>query len=142
VSHTYTGDPAAGPVAWVRSKIGDTGPNYCGYGWVFTDEEITSAISDAGGNLLMACAALLVTWAIRLASQPDFQIGRFGESNNAEAAAELNKKANEFKTQAGALMSGAFAGGISGSDKAAREGNSDRTPSDFRRTQFDNPEGW
>jgi len=142
VSHTYTGDPAVSNVAWVRWKIGDTGPSYSGYGWVFTDEETARAIADAGGNMLMACASLLVTWAIRLASQPDFQIGRFGESSNADAAAALNTKAKELQAAANAQMAGAFAGGISVSDKAGREANTDRTPSDFRRTQFDNPEGW
>ena len=140
MSHNYGGDPSVGNVAWVRWRIGDTGPSYSGYGWIFTDEEIAQAIADAGGNLLIAGAALLQIWAIRLASQPDFQIGRFAESSNAAAAKTLNEKAAELKKEAGFAMSGAFAGGISVSDKASREADADRTPSHFRRSQFDNPE--
>ena len=51
----------------------------------------------------------------------------------------MNAKAMELIAEAQAALSGAYAGGVSASDKAAKSANTDRTTGSFRRGQFDNP---
>ena len=137
MSYTYTGDPTVNDVAWVRAEIGDTGPTYAGYGWVFTDEEIAAKIAELGSRAL-AAAALLKTWAQRLASQPDFQIGRFSESGRQAGAQVLNAKAAEILAQIASGSANAYAGGISVADKLANDQNTDRVQPAIKRGWMDN----
>jgi len=139
---TYTGDPTVSDVAWIRFKIQDTGPTYSGDAFHFQDEEIASTLADDAGNKLSAAGHLLQTWAIHLTSQPNFRIGRFSE-DWAAAASAMNTKAVELLTEAAAAMAGAYVGGVSAADKAAKSANRDRTTGSFQRGQFDNPDaGW
>ena len=139
---TYAGNPAVSDVAWIRFKIQDTGPIYCGDAFHFQDEEIASTLSDDGGNRVLAAGHLLQTWAISIASNPNFQIGRFSEDWRG-AVKDMNDKALELIAQAQAAMTGVYFGGVSVADKAGRRADTDRTQAAFRRGMHDNPDaGW
>ena len=139
---TYAGNPAVSDVAWIRFKIQDTGSIYCGDAFHFQDEEITSTLSDDGGNRVLAAGHLLQTWAINIASNPNFQIGRFSEDWRG-AVEDMNNKALELIAQAQAAMTGVYFGGVSVADKARRLADTDRTQSAFHRGRSDNPDaGW
>lgn len=119
----------------IRLEIGDTEvPMH------FTDVEILEKLAQNAGNWLLAAADLLHIWAIWLAHQPDFTVGRFSESGNAAAAKVMNDKAQELQKKALLQMTSAFAGGISVSDKAARAADTDRTQADIKVGFMDNPE--
>lgn len=141
MSFSYSGNPATSDLDWVRFTIQDTGPSYSGEPWYWHNEEINGILAGAG-NKVIAAAEVLYAWARRIAHNPDFQIGRFSENWNA-AAKLLNEKADELMASVAATGIGAFVGGISVSDKAARVANTDRTKAAFRRGMFDNPDaGW
>ncbi len=135
---SYSGDPGTSSRDWVRFTIQDTGPAFSSEPWYWADTEIDAVILGAA-NPTQAAGQMMLAWARRLAHNPDFRIGRFSESWNA-AAKLMNEKGMELMGMASAKLAGAFVGGISVSDKAARVANTDRTPSTFRRGQFDNPD--
>ena len=138
---SYSGDPSASDLDWVRFTIQDTGPNFSGEPWYWADSEINGVIA-VEGTALLAAIAILYAWARRIAHSPNFRIGRFSEDWD-EAAKTMNAKADELKEQAQVGVTGAYAGAISEADKTAKRANTDRTQSSFRRRQFDNPNaGW
>ena len=117
----------------VRLKIGDNvAPMH------FSDAEIWELINQEGSWQLAAAECCFI-WARWLGRQPDFTIGRFSESGNHEAARLLNEKGMELLKFASAAQAAAFAGGISVSDKATREGDTDRVQSRITRGFMDNP---
>ena len=137
---TYSGSPATSDLDWVRFTIGDTGPAYVGDPWHFMDSEITGALALAADRL-HAAVDLLFAWARQMGHNPNFNIGRFGEDYD-KAAAFLEAKAKELLASTAAGL-GAYVGGISVADKAAKEADSDRTTSAIRRGFGQNPEaGW
>jgi hypothetical protein len=143
MSTSYSGDPAASTTDWIRVEIQDTGPIYSGDPFVFQNEEIASKLADFGGNKWQASGHLLLVWARQIGHNPNFQIGRFSEDWNA-AAKFLEEKGKELLASSQATGGGgAYVGGISVADKAAKAADSDRTQGAFTRTSFDNPEaGW
>ncbi|HUT62194.1 MAG TPA: hypothetical protein VNA25_30510 [Phycisphaerae bacterium] len=141
MSHSYSGNPAASDLDWIRFTIQDTGPAYSGEPWYIHDSEISGILAGAT-NATQAAGLVLLAWARRIAHSPNFRIGRFSEDWNA-AAATMQEKAEKILASAAAAGIGAFVGGISVSDKATRSLDTDRTKSSFRRGQFDNPDaGW
>ena len=137
---SYSGNPAASDNDWIRFEIQDRGPDYSDDAFHFQDEEIASKLVDDVGNRMLASGHLLQIWAIDLAQNPNFRIGRFSENWN-ETAKDMNTKAKELIDSALSGMTGAFVGGVSGADKANRRADPDRTKGAFRRGQFDNPRG-
>lgn len=135
---TYSGDPAASTNDWIRFEITDTSAPF-----VFLNEEIASQLADAGGNKWTAAGNLLLVWARNIGKNPSFTIGRFSE-DPAAAAKFLEEKAKELlsnpNANAGGGQLGAYVGGISVADKAAKAGDSDRTAGSFGRGYMDNPD--
>ena len=136
---TYSGNPAASDNDWIRFQIQDRGPVYSDDAFHFQNEEIASKLVDDAGNRLLAAGHLLQIWAIDLAQNPNFRIGRFSE-DWAEAVKGMNTKAKELIAEAMAGMTDAFVGGVSVTDKANRSANTDRTKGAFHRGQFSDPE--
>lgn len=123
----------------VRLEIGDNeAPMH------FADDEIWEKINQFGGNWLAAAADLCFSWARYILTHwRDFSIGRFSESGAVAAAAALNEKGKELQKKVSMSSIGTYVGGISVSDRTAKENDSDRTPSTFRRGYMDNPDsGW
>ena len=135
---TYSGNPAASDNDWIRFQIQDRGPAFSDDAFHFQNEEIASKLVDDAGNRLLAAGHLLQIWAIDLAQNPNFRIGRFSE-DWAEAVKGMNTKAKELIAEAMAGMTDAFVGGVSAIDKANRSANTDRTKGAFRRGQFSDP---
>lgn len=124
MSYSYSGDPSVSALDWVRFRVSDTASP-----WTFTDEEISAMIAECGTKEA-AAAALLQQLAVKMSLKPDFTIGDFSEKRSA-AAQMLNEKSQELAS-AGAGF-GCFAGGVSVSDKAAREADTDNPAPAFRR---------
>jgi len=134
MSWSYSGDPSASDLDWIRFQIGDTDAT----AQVFSDEEILGILSDQG-NKNDAAAFLLRRRAQDLAATPNFRIGRFSEDFGT-AAARLEEKADALAAANAAKHVGLFAGGISESDRAAREADADRTSPAFTKDMHDFPE--
>jgi hypothetical protein len=111
----------------------------------FADDEITEKILQAG-SWLLAAAQLCYIWArYILTHERDFTVGRFSESGAVAAARALNEKGAELEKQYAKSVgqAGVYVGGISVADKAAKEGDSDRTAPSFKRGYLNNPgAGW
>jgi hypothetical protein len=128
-TYSYSGDPSASDLDWVRFTIGDdSGPP-----WMFSDEAILATIA-AQGTKEAAAVDLLRNQARRLAQRASFTIGRFSE-RYAESARLLNEKANELAATTQVL--GLFTGGISKADRAAREADTDRVKPAFQKGMHD-----
>lgn len=143
-TYTYGFDPANNPVDAVRLWIQDTGPNNNASppaptpnGWEFADQEISYAIT-LYPNPILAAAWLAGTLATKYAGQVDKAVGdlRIAYGQRAKMYAEL---VSILKAQADSTVFGLYVGGVSRSDMATVEANSDRVRQPFTIKQFDIP---
>lgn len=122
----YSGDPSTSPNDELRFILGDTDPNNP----LFTDEEIQYMLDTAGsvyGAALLGCNSLIA----RYAGEVSRTIGSLSVS--------ASDKMKHYITLRDTIKSGAaraalpYAGGISKSDKLAREEDTDRVQPFFTR---------
>jgi hypothetical protein len=124
--------PGAEDIAAVRFAIGDIDAAAP----LLTDKQIGTVLEEVEGDREWASVACLESLSRRYALQADISTGdtKLTYSKQAENLAE---RARELRARVVASRGGPFAGGISVSDKEAREENSDRVGGVFRRGQFD-----
>src|SRR5690606_25286855 len=130
---SYSGDPGLSAKDEVRFLVGDTDPDE----QLVTDEEIEYALDQEGS---VRAAAVVVCESIQagLAKKVDKAAGavRVSLSQTADHYAKLCEQLR--KRLALGSGAGAYAGGISRSDKKARRSNADRVEPAFRRGMHDN----
>lgn len=136
MSFSYSSDPSTSALDYIRWRIGDrVAPGH------FSNEEILGSLALAGGVVGQTCYNLLIAWATEEAHLADFTIGRFSETHRTIYQA-LQVKAAEVASEFGLAVgpaAGIYAGGISVADKAAKEADTDRVGSFFRRGMHDFP---
>ncbi len=133
---TYSGDPTASTLDEVRFLVTDTDQS----DQLISDEEILYLITDRGsarGAAADACERIALEFAKEASEK---QVG--------DLRLSLGERAASFESRAKSLRSDRERfkaivpriGGVSVSDKRARERDADRTTPAFRRGMHDNPD--
>lgn len=130
---TYGGDPSASSKDAVRFWIQDTASPFD-----ITDEEIAFVLT-LEANPQSAAAQVCRALAAKFAKAVDKKVGDLSISYSDRQAHYL-ALADQLDAQGGLTGLMPYAGGISLSDVAAVEANTDRPTPAFRQGQFDNPE--
>lgn len=128
---TYSGDPAANEKDAVRFLIGDTDPD----DQLLQDEEILYLV-ERMKTTEGAAAEAAYSLAAKFSRLSDKSVGDLSLSLSQKAAAFL-ALADKLRRRA-SILAVPFAGGISKSQKAATEGDSDRVKPAFSRSMFSN----
>lgn len=119
---TYSGNPAASPVALVHYRLGDVNPENP----ISTDEECVQALADNGGNAYLAAASLAETKAASFVyGQTPSSVGG-GPVSVRTAAEDFLMLAQTLRLQATLKTAIAYAGGISEAEKQAAQRDFDR----------------
>lgn len=135
---TYSGDPSSSSNDAVRFAVGDTDAN----DWIFTDAEVAYSVQLEGSvneaALYLARAALAKFVRLVSISEKD------GEKAKTKA---LQQKVNNYErlivqltTNKSKRVVGVYAGGLTKSDKLAREQDDDRVAPLFTRKLHDRPD--
>lgn len=133
---SYSGNPAASDIDAVRFYIGDTDTT----AEMLTDAEITALVTLAGGDTLLAAVYAAEGLAGKYARRVDKSVGDLSISYSqtskqfSDLAALLRRRYSIGSAPA------PYAGGISISDKAAQESDTDRVRPAFTRTLHNNTE--
>lgn len=102
---TYSGDPDASDLDYVRDQIGDTGEN--SLAWLLTDKEINKEIK-LHSNLLLAASNCARKIGARFSRSVTKSIGGVMSINNSDLAKQFFSLSTELKHQA--KMNVRFAG--------------------------------
>jgi hypothetical protein len=135
MSWTYSGDPSSSPKDAVRFEIPDTEEASP----LLQDEEIEYALTQEGESVLAAAAHCCEQLARKLSLQADTAIGSV-KANYKDAAKNMAARAEDLRKRASGRHA-PFAGGISRSEKEAREAETDRVVSPAKLGQFQWPGG-
>lgn len=130
---TYSGDPSISTRDKVRFWINDTGPTT----WEFSDQEIDYA-STLYTNPVRAAAWLCSRLAAKYAAAVDKSVGDLRISYSQRAKMYLEVQA-QLLAQADSTNVTIYIGGVSKSDMASVDANSDRVKPPFSIKQFDIP---
>ena len=123
--------PGSSAKSYVRLRVGDT----TSADQLLQDEEILAVIS-AETNTLKAAAICAQTIAGKYARKVDKTVGKLRISMS-QASARYSEMADDLLRESG-RKAGAWAGGISISDKEDTEADTDRVAPSFYLGQFDN----
>ena len=124
--------PGSSSLSWVRMRVGDTSSG----SYQVENEEI-DAILDTEGNKYLAAAVVAESMGARNASKVDRRVGSLSISGS-QGAGNYFTLARRLRFEA-AMRSAPYAGGISESDKADVEADTDRVQPSFSVGQFDDP---
>ena len=123
--------PGSSSKSYVRLRIGDT----TSADMLLQDEEIL-AVLDAETNVLKAAAVCAQTIAGKFARKVDKTVGKL-QISMSQTSARYSEMADDLLRESG-RKAGAWAGGISVSDKEDTEADTDRVAPVFVMGQFDN----
>lgn len=115
---TYSGNPASSARDLLRFKIGDTAVASA----LLEDEELDYVIS-VQGTLVRQIADCFEAIGHKLLQQPNFALDKWREDRHAVAESFI-KRAQELRKRGAAA--GLYAGGLTKTDKASREEDTDR----------------
>jgi|SRR6185437_1153125 len=137
---SYSGNPASSVKDAVRFEIQDTNSTAP----LLQDAEIEYAIAQEApntppseGEVLSASARCMEALQRLFAAQADTEIGSLKVTYTKQAEGYA-KRATELRARA-LGMHAPWAGGLSESEKQAREENTDRVPPMFKKNQFSSP---
>lgn len=127
---TFTGQPGDSDLDHVRVLLGDTRND----DQLLGDSIISWALTEYGNprKAASACARILAAEYARLVDK-----GGSAGANNSEKSKQYNDLAEQIEKGV-VVLAKPFGGGISVSDKEAREDDTNRVPSEFFRNQWDN----
>lgn len=130
----YTGDPASSSKDWVRWRVGDVVAD----DQLTSDEEITAALSDAGGNTELAAAMIAERIAADCARDVDNTVNDGTGNSRTRSLSQrmahylaLAKTLRAAAAGANTLFAAPYCGGVSVADKDAREADDDRVAPAF-----------
>lgn len=123
--------PGSSDRSQVRLRIGDTSEDAA----LLQDEEIDALLA-MGGGMLRAAELAARTLGARYARRVDRTVGKLSIKYS-EIGRHYFDLADAIKAE-GQLTAGAYAGGISASDRASEEADLDRPARAFELGQFDN----
>jgi len=125
--------PGSSDRSWIRSRIGDTSTSNI----LLQDEEIDMLLEDYGSKYAAAAAAARSVGA-QFARQVTKEVGKLKISMS-EASNHYFGLADRLDQESGVNAGGAWAGGISESDKDVQRADPDWGGASFGVGQFDNP---
>lgn len=133
----YTDDPAGTPTDEVRFLVGDTTSPYD-----LTDNEVVYLLGLENGNANRAAARAAETLAAKYTkAYEEKRVGPLLLRSYSDKAGRFSKLAKALWSRASATTVVPFAGGISVTDKANREADTDVVQPTFKRTMMDYPGG-
>lgn len=130
---TYTGNPAASPKDAVRFRVGDTDVD----DQLLQDEEILYLLGTEA-TVIQAAASAADAIAARFSRLSDKAVGDLRIAFS-QKSAQYRQLAADLRKEAGISMAVPFAGGISRSQKAAQESDSNRVQPSFKVGMDDHP---
>lgn len=132
---TYTAKPETVPVDAVRLLVGDTDATDP----FLQDAEIQVYLDQFNQNPLNASIRCCEAIIAKLARRPDEKVGQVSISYSQQAKAYRELRA-DLSRRLAMTSAAPYAGGISRSDKEARESNTDRVKPAFTREEMRNRE--